>query len=60
MIKAVFFDIDGTLLSFTTRKIPESTLKALHILKEKGVNVDTSVLTVEKGFHEIMNILSQK
>ena len=29
MIKAVFFDIDGTLVSFNTHKVPESTMKAL-------------------------------
>lgn len=37
MIKAVFFDIDGTLLSHTTYSVPESTKKALKLLKEKGV-----------------------
>ena len=37
MIKAVFFDIDGTLLSFNTHKIPESTLFALDALKQKGI-----------------------
>jgi hydroxymethylpyrimidine pyrophosphatase-like HAD family hydrolase len=37
MIKAVFFDIDGTLVSFQTHTIPQSTLVTLHALKEKGV-----------------------
>jgi HAD superfamily hydrolase (TIGR01484 family) len=37
MIKAVFFDIDGTLVSFQTHQIPASTLTALQQLKEKGV-----------------------
>lgn len=37
MIKAIFFDIDGTLLSFTTHKIPQSTLDAIKIVKEKGI-----------------------
>ena len=39
MIKAIFFDIDGTLVSFNTHKIPESTLYALDKLKEKGIKV---------------------
>ena len=39
MIKAVFFDIDGTLIPMNTGKIPDSTLEALHILKEKGVSL---------------------
>lgn len=32
MIKAIFFDIDGTLVSFKTHKIPESTIQAIHWL----------------------------
>lgn len=39
MIKAVFFDIDGTLVSFDTHKIPESTLFALNELKRKGIKI---------------------
>lgn len=36
MVKAIFFDIDGTLVSFNTHSIPESTLNALKQLREKG------------------------
>lgn len=39
MIKAVFFDIDGTLVSFKTHRIPQSTINALTLLKEKGIKV---------------------
>ena len=39
MIQAVFFDIDGTLISFNTHKIPASTQRALYRLREKGVRV---------------------
>lgn len=39
MIKAVFFDIDGTLVSFETHQVPESTRRSLAILREKGVKV---------------------
>ena len=39
MIKAVFFDIDGTLVSFNTHKIPESAFKALRLLKENGIKI---------------------
>lgn len=38
-IKAIFFDIDGTLFSHTLKKIPESTWRALHILQEKGIKI---------------------
>ncbi|MDH6306942.1 Cof subfamily protein (haloacid dehalogenase superfamily) [Parabacteroides sp. PF5-5] len=37
MIKAVFFDIDGTLVSFNTHVIPPSTLEALDLLRKKGI-----------------------
>lgn len=37
MIKAIFFDIDGTLLSHQTKKVPDSTKYALYLLKEKGI-----------------------
>ena len=39
MIKAVFFDIDGTLVSFNTHKISDSSKKAIRLLKEKGIKV---------------------
>ncbi len=38
-IKAVFFDIDGTLISLKTRVIPESTQKAIKNLREQGIKV---------------------
>lgn len=37
MIKAVFFDVDGTLLDFKTHKIPDSTIESLSLLKQKGI-----------------------
>ena len=39
MIKAVFFDIDGTLVSFKTHKVSDSSKEAIRILKEKGIKV---------------------
>lgn len=39
MIKAVFFDIDGTLVSFKTHKMPDSTLRALDRLRSSGVKI---------------------
>lgn len=39
MVKAIFFDIDGTLVSFKTHTIPESARKALALLREKGIKV---------------------
>lgn len=39
MPKAIFFDIDGTLVSFTTHRIPDSTLEAVHRVRERGIKV---------------------
>lgn len=39
MIKAIFFDVDGTLLSHSTKQIPESTKRSLRKLREKGILV---------------------
>ncbi len=39
MIKAVFFDIDGTLVSFETHEIPDSARRALQKLRENGIRV---------------------
>ena len=39
MIKAAFFDVDGTLFSHTMKKFPESTMNALRLLKEKGIKI---------------------
>ena len=37
--KAVFFDIDGTLVSFKTLRIPQSTLDAVAALRSRGIKV---------------------
>ena len=39
MIKALFFDIDGTLVSFDTHQIPVSTIEALTAAKAKGIHI---------------------
>lgn len=39
MIKALFFDIDGTLVSFNTHTIPQSTLNAIAELRKKGIKL---------------------
>lgn len=37
MIKAAFFDIDGTLLSHKTNTVPPSAVRALEALRERGI-----------------------
>lgn len=39
MIKALFFDIDGTLVSFNTHQIPVSTVSAIAEAKASGVQI---------------------
>lgn len=39
MIKAAFFDVDGTLLSFKTHDVPESSRRALAALRERGIKL---------------------
>ena len=39
MIRALFLDFDGTLFSHRSGKIPDSTVKALRMLKDNGVVV---------------------
>ena len=39
MTKAIFFDIDGTLVSFKTHKVPQSTIDALDTLRKNGIKV---------------------
>lgn len=39
MIKALFFDIDGTLVSFRTHTIPTSTIEALTAAKARGLKI---------------------
>ena len=38
-IKAIFFDIDGTLVSFKSHTVPESARRAIARLREQGVKV---------------------
>lgn len=41
-IKAVFFDVDGTLLSFKTHEVPQSTIEAIKQLQKKGIKTIVS------------------
>lgn len=39
MIKAVFFDIDGTLVSFKTHRVAESTWRAIELMRARGIKI---------------------
>lgn len=47
--KAIFFDVDGTLVSFKTHTISPATINALHALREKGY-----LLFLSTGRHAAM------
>ena len=49
MTKAIFFDIDGTLVSFKTHQIPKETIHALHELRKKDIK-----LFIATGRHHSM------
>ena len=38
-VKAIFFDIDGTLVSFRTHQVPQETKDAIKKLREQGIKV---------------------
>jgi len=51
--QAIFFDIDGTLVSFKTHSIPASAKTAIHRLKNKGIKV---IISTGRSFSEIDNL----
>lgn len=54
---ALFFDIDGTLISDKTNKIPQSTIDALHLAKNKGhllfINSGRTICAIRPELKEI-------
>lgn len=42
MVKAIFFDLDGTLISFDTHKIPQSAKTVLAELRQQGIKIFTA------------------
>ncbi|MDO5027221.1 MAG: Cof-type HAD-IIB family hydrolase [Tissierellia bacterium] len=57
MIKAIFFDVDGTLLSFKTHQMADSTRQALLKLKEKGIKIFISTGRSPQAFELIYDRL---
>ena len=56
MIKAIFFDIDGTLVSFKSHQIPRSTIEALKKLKENGIKIFVATGRGKDGLHVLDEI----
>lgn len=60
MIKALFFDIDGTLVSFKTHKILDSTVRAIRRAKDMGLQIYISTgrpFSLINNIHEISNLI---
>ena len=53
-VKAVFFDIDGTLKSFKTHRIPGSAIEAIRLLKAKDIKV---IVATGRSFEAISDLL---
>ena len=53
MIKAVFFDVDGTLVSHKSKSIPESAKNALNELRKEGILV---FLATGRHIHELKDL----
>ena len=66
MIKAAFFDIDGTLVSFTTHTMPDSAVQTIRRMREKGIktflstgrNGDSTRFMMETGLFDGEILLS--
>lgn len=53
MIKTIFFDVDGTLVSHKTHSVPDSTIEALKQLRANNIKL---VLATERGMSELKNL----
>ncbi len=53
MYKAIFLDIDGTLVSFKTHLIPQSTVDALTIARQRGIKI---IISTGRPPHIITNL----
>lgn len=57
MIKAVFFDVDGTLVSHKSKSIPDNAKRALMTLRKNGIKV---FLSTGRHIHELKNMPTNK
>ncbi|MBS4981420.1 MAG: Cof-type HAD-IIB family hydrolase [Lachnospiraceae bacterium] len=53
MIKAIFFDVDGTLLSHKTKRIPPDAENALEALRAKGIKI---FMATGRHFTELLQL----
>lgn len=54
--KAIFFDIDGTLVSFNTHHVPQLTIEALRQVHKLGIKIIIATGRASTDLHEIQDI----
>ena len=54
VIKAAFFDVDGTLLSFATHEMPVSTKEAIRSMREQGI---LTIVASGRAFYQLPSCL---
>lgn len=53
MIKAIFFDIDGTLLSFKTHTVSQSTIDAINAARKQGIKIILATGRLKKQIEDL-------
>ena len=53
MIKAIMLDVDGTLVSFETHKILQSSVEALKEIHDRGIRIVIATGRAAGDLHEI-------
>lgn len=56
-IRAAFFDIDGTLTSFTTHEIPDSTIESLNRLRQQDIAIYLCTGRAPSHMDVVLNML---
>lgn len=55
-IKALFFDVDGTLVSFDTHQVPQSAINALRQAHEAGIKIIIATGRTSTDLHELKDV----
>ena len=56
-IRAIAFDVDGTLYDYHDRRIHKSTIEAIHAAKKKGISI---ILATARSFAELNDVCQQE
>lgn len=56
MIKALFFDVDGTLVSFDTHQVPQSAIEALRKAHASGIHIIIATGRAASDLHELSEV----